>query len=293
MAQADSNAQREPSMEEILASIRRIIEDNEAEASENTASSAAQPEDAEEAETSAPQSDENADDIVSAEAESEPAAEPEADSEDDDGLTREEWVDEEVETFREELSADDEPEDDSSMSALSLSDIQAEVAKQVSTEADTDDADSTDAAEISSLASADDAAEEAETESAEAESEEEDDKLNAGSLAALAESMIAEDLEEAVSAEVEPPAIVTNGTGAETVPTNKTPIISEQAGRQVAAAFDQLSEAFSQSRTKSFDEMAEDMMRPMLQDWLDNNLPVLVEKLVREEIDRVARGASR
>ncbi|MBZ9917266.1 DUF2497 domain-containing protein, partial [Mesorhizobium sp. BR1-1-7] len=30
---------------------------------------------------------------------------------------------------------------------------------------------------------------------------------------------------------------------------------------------------------------------PMLQDWLDNNLPTLVERLVREEIERVARGA--
>ena len=40
----------------------------------------------------------------------------------------------------------------------------------------------------------------------------------------------------------------------------------------------------------SFDEMAEEMLRPMLQDWLDNNLPTLVEKLVREEIERVARG---
>ncbi|TIO67154.1 MAG: DUF2497 domain-containing protein, partial [Mesorhizobium sp.] len=42
---------------------------------------------------------------------------------------------------------------------------------------------------------------------------------------------------------------------------------------------------------KSFDEMAEEMLRPMLQDWLDNNLPTLVERLVREEIERVARGA--
>ncbi|TPJ53497.1 DUF2497 domain-containing protein, partial [Mesorhizobium sp. B2-6-7] len=25
--------------------------------------------------------------------------------------------------------------------------------------------------------------------------------------------------------------------------------------------------------------------------WLDNNLPTLVERLVREEIERVARGA--
>jgi cell pole-organizing protein PopZ len=70
-------------------------------------------------------------------------------------------------------------------------------------------------------------------------------------------------------------------------------IISEQAGRQVAAAFDELNEAFAASRKRSFDEIAEDMMRPMLQDWLDNNLPLLVERLVREEIERVARGGAR
>jgi uncharacterized protein len=68
-------------------------------------------------------------------------------------------------------------------------------------------------------------------------------------------------------------------------------IISEQASRQVAAAFGELSEAFAARSKKTFDEMAEQMMRPMLQDWLDNNLPTLVERLVREEIERVARGA--
>ena len=57
------------------------------------------------------------------------------------------------------------------------------------------------------------------------------------------------------------------------------------------AAFGELSEAFAARSQKTFDEMAEQMMRPMLQDWLDNNLPVLVERLVREEIERVARGA--
>jgi cell pole-organizing protein PopZ len=71
----------------------------------------------------------------------------------------------------------------------------------------------------------------------------------------------------------------------------KPSIISERAERKVAAAFGELSEAFAARAQKTFDEMAEDMMRPMLQDWLDNNLPVLVERLVREEIERVARGA--
>ncbi len=73
-------------------------------------------------------------------------------------------------------------------------------------------------------------------------------------------------------------------------PVEKASLISERTGRQVAAAFGELSEAFEASRRKSFDELATEMMRPMLQDWLDNNLPTLVEKLVREEIERVARG---
>ena len=68
-------------------------------------------------------------------------------------------------------------------------------------------------------------------------------------------------------------------------------LVSEQTSRQVAAAFEELSEAFASRSRKTFDEMAEEMLRPMLQDWLDNNLPTLVERLVREEIERVARGA--
>jgi cell pole-organizing protein PopZ len=71
------------------------------------------------------------------------------------------------------------------------------------------------------------------------------------------------------------------------------PILSEQPGRQVAAAFGELTDAFAASRRRSFDEMAEDMLRPMLQEWLDDNLPTLVERLVREEIERVARGGTR
>ena len=75
------------------------------------------------------------------------------------------------------------------------------------------------------------------------------------------------------------------------IPPIRTAILSEHAGRQVAAAFGELSDAFASRSKKSFDEMAEEMLRPMLQDWLDNNLPTLVERLVREEIERVARGA--
>ena len=41
---------------------------------------------------------------------------------------------------------------------------------------------------------------------------------------------------------------------------------------------------------KTLEDLVKEMLRPMLQHWLDNNLPTLVERLVRQEIERVARG---
>lgn len=67
-------------------------------------------------------------------------------------------------------------------------------------------------------------------------------------------------------------------------------LISAEAGAKVAASFGNLNHAVSNGPTRSFDEIAEEMLQPMLQEWLDDNLPTLVERLVREEIERVARG---
>jgi len=71
----------------------------------------------------------------------------------------------------------------------------------------------------------------------------------------------------------------------------KPTLISERVERQVTASFSELSEAFAARSRKTFDEMAEEMIEPLLRDWMENNLPTLVERLVREEIERVARGA--
>ena len=70
-------------------------------------------------------------------------------------------------------------------------------------------------------------------------------------------------------------------------------IVSPDVSRQVARAFDDLAHAVENGPRRSFDEIAETMLRPMLQEWLDDNLPTLVERLVREEIERVARGPRR
>ena len=67
-------------------------------------------------------------------------------------------------------------------------------------------------------------------------------------------------------------------------------LISAGPKAKVAASFAQLNEAITASSSQSLEDMANDLLKPMLQEWLDNNLPGLVEKLVREEIERVARG---
>lgn len=70
-------------------------------------------------------------------------------------------------------------------------------------------------------------------------------------------------------------------------------LLSEAAGAQVAKSFGELADVFDGLERRSVEEMAQDMLRPMLQEWLDDNLPTLVERLVREEIERVARGPRR
>ena len=38
------------------------------------------------------------------------------------------------------------------------------------------------------------------------------------------------------------------------------------------------------------EDLVKEMLRPMLKSWLDENLPPMVERLVRQEIERVSRG---
>jgi cell pole-organizing protein PopZ len=70
-------------------------------------------------------------------------------------------------------------------------------------------------------------------------------------------------------------------------------LISSDAGQQVARSFQDLAVAIDHAERRSHDEIATELLRPMLQEWLDENLPTLVERLVREEIERVARGNRR
>lgn len=236
MVQSGS-AQREPSMEEILASIRRIIEDSD---------SVRPPED----------------DI--------PAVAAGAAVSTQDG---------EVEAFRAELDAVSEPQPVPSM--VEIRETMAEQPAAAQPEPYTQPS-----AEITPFRSERDAV----VTAADPVTDNEP-AFEARHLDAVAQAPAFDEPEEADAegSDIAQPVFM-SPSEADAVPEPRSSLLSEQAGRQVAAAFGELSEAFAASRKRSFDEMAEEMLRPMLQDWLDNNLPTLVERLVREEIERVARG---
>ncbi|MBA69727.1 MAG: hypothetical protein CML30_12710 [Rhizobiales bacterium] len=70
-------------------------------------------------------------------------------------------------------------------------------------------------------------------------------------------------------------------------------LVSVETGEKVAQSFAELDAALAAGSQRKFDEIAEELLRPMLQNWLDDNLPTMVERLIREEIERVSRGTRR
>jgi cell pole-organizing protein PopZ len=68
-------------------------------------------------------------------------------------------------------------------------------------------------------------------------------------------------------------------------------MMSAEASAAAQAAFSRLADTLLARATndRSLEDMAREMLRGMLKQWLDENLPALVERLVREEIERVAR----
>jgi len=69
-----------------------------------------------------------------------------------------------------------------------------------------------------------------------------------------------------------------------------TGLLSPQSDAAVSAAFGRLASTILTHDARTLEDLVGDMLRPILKEWLDDNLPVLVERLVREEIERVSRG---
>lgn len=66
-------------------------------------------------------------------------------------------------------------------------------------------------------------------------------------------------------------------------------LVGDETRQQAASSLTSLSAAISEHRPGlTVEQLAEDLMRPMLREWLDANLPDMVERLVQKEIQRMA-----
>ena len=94
-------------------------------------------------------------------------------------------------------------------------------------------------------------------------------------------------------------------TSAEDAPQAAAPaydtLVGDSAAASAASAFAGLAASFKKPEPASeegsgiggvtVEELARQLLRPMLKDWLDAHLPAIVEAQVRKEVERIARSA--
>jgi uncharacterized protein len=68
------------------------------------------------------------------------------------------------------------------------------------------------------------------------------------------------------------------------------PILSRSTMNAVESAFNSLANTVLSNNARTLEDLVREMLRPMLKSWLDDNLPGLVERIVKSEIERVSRG---
>ena len=67
-------------------------------------------------------------------------------------------------------------------------------------------------------------------------------------------------------------------------------ILSQSTVSSVESAFNTLAHTVLSNNARTLEDLVKEMLRPMLKSWLDDNLPGLVERIVKAEIERVSRG---
>ncbi len=86
----------------------------------------------------------------------------------------------------------------------------------------------------------------------------------------------------------EPPARVERQSAQ--MPVLDQGLISNSTMSAVDSAFNSLAHTVLGNNARTLEDLVKEMLRPMLKGWLDDNLPGMVERIVRAEIERVSRG---
>jgi cell pole-organizing protein PopZ len=67
-------------------------------------------------------------------------------------------------------------------------------------------------------------------------------------------------------------------------------IMSSTTSAAVDSAFNALAQTVLVQNARTLEDLVREMLRPLLKSWLDDNLPGMVERIVKAEIERVSRG---
>ena len=90
---------------------------------------------------------------------------------------------------------------------------------------------------------------------------------------------------------VKPPVPETPPSVAAAPAPREEALVSPQAASAAASAFGELSSAVSAPReSRSLEDLAREMLKPMLRQWLDDNLPRIVQAAVQAEVERISRS---
>lgn len=243
-AMSNSSAAQEPSMEEILASIRRIISDEEAAIGD----------------------------------EATPAKEPEADP--DEAMSQEA-----LDALFDEPAPQPEPEPEEEEEEIDMAAAMAAMEEEAPEEEDV--------LELSSEWQESDFVEPQEDDVMFANAEQAAKEPEPEETAPL-EDIVNQKLEEAVPEALQS-AFSSASMSDGPLPNVErgAPLVSDDTSQKVTSAFGDLTHTILNNNSRTIENVVEDMLRPMLKAWLDQNLPVMVERLVRAEIERVSRGEQR
>jgi uncharacterized protein len=70
---------------------------------------------------------------------------------------------------------------------------------------------------------------------------------------------------------------------------DEEPLVSPPIAATASSAFVQLARTVEMGEGLTLEAIVREMLRPMLKDWLDTNLPGIVETAVQAEVERIAR----
>ncbi|MEM8951798.1 MAG: DUF2497 domain-containing protein, partial [Pseudomonadota bacterium] len=98
---------------------------------------------------------------------------------------------------------------------------------------------------------------------------------------------------ETIISQEDEPAVSTKKAETETLLSTGTASTTTGAFAKLSKAFrpTPVEESVADGAGRTVEQFIEDMARPMLKEWLDENMPAIVERLVQKEIQKIARRA--